>query len=142
MDGIRISVAQLKTRHELTIVNCTSDNQRHMVYFSEPEPAERQIAVWRDVDRAFAQPVEHDEHSADYAPTQVIAEAFREHGLDGIGYRSSLGEGHNVALFDPNVADVISCTVHQVRQMKFDIREVANRYYVTAHYPELDRKDV
>ena len=128
--GAYISVAQLKTRRALTVVNCTSDDQRPIIHFAEPEPAEREIAVWRDIDRAFAQPVQRDEHSAEYAPTQVIAEAFRKQGMDGVGYRSSLGLGHNIALFDLDAADVINCTVHWVRGIRLDLPEVANRYFV------------
>jgi hypothetical protein len=43
------------------------------------------IAVWKDIDRALAQPVTDDHDTADYVPTQVLAEAFREHGFDGVG---------------------------------------------------------
>lgn len=131
--GTYISIAQMKTTRDLTVVNCTSDDQRNLVYFREPPPAEREAAVWRTIDRAFAQPVARDEGSAEYVPTQVIAEMFREQGLDGIAYRSSLGEGHNVAFFDLDAADVINCTVHQVRGIQLDVPEVANRYYISKH---------
>lgn len=132
--GAHISVAQLRTHKDLVIVNCTSDKQGNFIYFSEPEPSEpseREVAVWRDLDRAFAQPVERDEQSAEYAPTQVLAESLREHGLDGIAYRSSLGPGHNIAFFDLEAADVINCTVHEVRSIELNTSEVTNRYYVS-----------
>ena len=135
--GAYISVAQLRTRRALTVVNCTSADQQHVIYFEEPEAPEREVAVWRDIDRAFAEPVERDEHSAAYVPTQVIAEAFREQGMDGIGYRSSLGAGLNIALFDLDVADVINCTVHYARSIHFDLPEVANPYFVAKHYPAM-----
>jgi RES domain-containing protein len=135
--GAYVSVAQMKILRDLVLVNCTSDDRRTMIYLSEPSPTEREIAVWRDIDRAFAQPVDRDEYSADYAPTQVIAELFREHGLDGIAYRSSLGEGHNIALFDLDAAAVINFTVHEVRGIRFDVPEAGNRCYVSEHYPEL-----
>jgi RES domain-containing protein len=132
--GAYVSVAQLKTVRDLTLVNCTSDDQRNMVYFSEPPEADREMAVWRDIDRAFARPVERDEHSAEYAPTQVIAEMFREHGMDGVAYRSSLGEGHNIAFFDLAAAEVVNYTLHEVRSIQFEVPEVANRRYVRKHY--------
>jgi RES domain-containing protein len=135
--GTYVSVAQMRILHDLTVVNCTSDDQRNMIYFAEPSAPEREISVWRDIDRAFARPVERDEHSAEYAPTQVIAEMFRQHGFDGIAYRSSLGKGHNIALFDLDAAEVLNCTVHQVRGIRLDVPEVANRYYVSKHYPQL-----
>jgi hypothetical protein len=135
--GAYVSVAQMKILRDLTVVNCTSDDQRSMIYLVEPSPEEREIAVWREIDRAFARPVERDEYSAEYAPTQVIAELFREQGLDGIAYRSSLGEGHNIALFDLDAAVVINFTLHEVRGIRFDVPEAGNRRYVSEHYPQL-----
>lgn len=132
--GAYVSVAQMKLLRDVTVVNCTSDDQRNMIYFAEPSVEEREIAVWRDIDRAFAQPVDRDEYFAEYAPTQVIAEMFREHGLDGIAYRSSLGKGHNIAFFDLDAADVINYVVHQVRDIQLDVPEAGNRYYVSKHY--------
>ena len=71
---------------------------------------ERTLAVWRDIDRAFSEPVTDSDDHADYATTQLIAELFRKNGFDGIAYRSALGQGHNVALFDLNAADVAPAT--------------------------------
>lgn len=137
--GAYVSVAQLRTRRDVRVINCTSDEPGLKVYLTEPDPEERERAVWRDIDRAFARPVERNEHSAEYAPTQLIAEVFRKQGLDGIGYRSSLGLGHNLALFDLEVADLLNCTVLYVNSLRFDMRETTNRYYVSKHYPELGR---
>lgn len=135
--GAYVSVAQMKIVRDITVVNCTSDDKRNMIYLKEPSPAEREIAVWRDIDRAFAQPVDRDDQLAEYVPTQVIAEMFRGQGLDGVAYRSSLGDGHNIALFDLDAAVVINYTVHEVREIRFDVPEVANRRYVREHYPQL-----
>jgi hypothetical protein len=135
--GAYVSVAQMRIVRDVTVVNCTSDDQRTMVYLSEPSVAEREAAVWRDIDRAFAQPVDRDDLLAEYIPTQVIAEMFRGQGLDGVAYRSSLGAGHNIALFDVDAADVINYTVHEVREIQLDVPEVTNRRYVRAHYPQL-----
>jgi hypothetical protein len=139
--GAFVSVAQMKTARDITLVNCTPDGRRDRIYFEEPGPSERERAVWRDIDQAFSQPIERTEHSDDYAPTQVLAEEFRAQGLDGIAYRSALGGGYNIALFDLDGADVINCTVHHVRKISFDLPEVANRYFVPEHYPELQRGD-
>jgi len=132
--GAYVSVAQLRVKRNLRLINATSDDRRVMVYFTEPSPDERERAVWKDIDRAFSRPVERDEHSTDYVPTQVIAEMFRERGLDGIGYRSTLGPGHNVAIFDLDSVDLLNCTVYHLRNIQFAFDEAANRYFVTKQY--------
>jgi len=122
--GAYVSVAELKVSRDLTVVNCTSDDQRMIIYVAEPDADKREAAVWRDIDRAFAQPVERSEHDAEYAPTQVIAEAFRKQGMDGVGYRSSLGSGHNLALFELDAADVIQ--LHCAQSQEHAIRHAGS----------------
>jgi hypothetical protein len=89
--GEIVSVAQLRTTKELRFINCTIDEHRHVLCFKEPDERERERAVWQAIDQAFSRPVTADDDTADYAPTQVLAETFREGGFDGVGYRSSLG---------------------------------------------------
>ena len=71
--GSYVSIAQFSVMREVRVVNCTTDDHRSMIYASEPEPEERERAVWRDIDRAFSQPVSSADDTADYSPTQVIA---------------------------------------------------------------------
>jgi hypothetical protein len=116
--GSYVSVAQFELQRDVHVVNCVTGDQRIMVYAGEPEPLERQRQVWQDIDRAFSQPVTRTDDVASYAPTQVIAEFFRENGLDGVAYGSSLGPGHNVALFDLNVANLVSRELVVIRSVK------------------------
>ena len=60
-----------------------------------------------------------EDNVADYAPTQVLAEAFRGSGYDGIMYRSTLGQGVNVAVFDPALARVVSRFMFDVSSVQF-----------------------
>jgi hypothetical protein len=132
--GALLSVAQMKTNRELQIVNCTSAQKGFPIYFEEPEPAEREQAVWRDIDRAFAEPVTRTDDTADYAPTQILAELFQETGADGVGYRSALGAGNNLALFDLACADVINGQLYKVDKLDIGFREADNAYFVRAFY--------
>jgi hypothetical protein len=132
--GVLLSVAQMKTNRALEIVNCTSKQEGCPIYFKEPEPAEREQAVWHDIDLAFAEPVTRTDDTADYAPTQILAELFRETGVDGVGYRSALGKGHNLALFDLACADVINGQLYKVDKLDIGFREADNAYFVREFY--------
>jgi len=70
--------------------------------------------VWRDIDRAFSEPVAMFADRADYASTQVLAELFRNKGSEGVAYRSAFGDGYNIALFDPDAAAVVACQLYAV----------------------------
>jgi RES domain len=137
--GALVSVAQLRTARDLRVLNCTTDGQRRMIYQQEPVPEERQRAVWRDIDQAFAEPVLRTDDVADYAPTQMLAEFFRQNGLDGVGYRSALGVGHNLAIFDLDTAYVLNCSLVRVDRVSLDYSEAANPYFVSKYYPSSGR---
>jgi len=89
-------------------------------------------AVWADINSAFSEPATRDESTADYVPTQILAELFRDLGYDGVVYRSAFGEdGFNIALFDLDAAEVQSCVLKEVTQMTYDDRALENPWFVT-----------
>jgi len=129
--GSHVSIGQFTLKRDVRLLNFVTDDHRIMAYPQEPEPEERERAVWQDIDRAFSQPITSAEDSADYAPTQRIAEFLRAKGLDGIAYGSSFGPGHNVALFDTEAARQLNCRLFEIVGVKFEWREAANGYCVT-----------
>jgi len=105
--------------------------KKSIIFLTEPPPEEREMAVWRDINTAFATPVTPDDSQSDYVPTQVISELFRSKGFDGIVFKSSCGKGHNVALFDIDAAKQINgCYVFSVNDIQFDFRESAAPYFI------------
>lgn len=128
--GAYVSVGQFKILKDIKVVNCTTDRKKTMFYFEEPSPKEREEAVWADIDKAFSKPISPSDDVADYVPTQVIAELFKANGFDGIGYRSSLCTGYNIALFNIKDAELINCSLFEVTGVKFDFAEAANPFFV------------
>lgn len=121
--GAYVSVAGFKLSRELRTVNCTNDGGGFKVYFEPPDAEEKERAVWRDINRAFRRPVTPADDVASYVPTQVLAEFFRSEGLDGIGYGSSVGPGHNVALFDLDAAHIVNCQLMEVKSISVSFDE-------------------
>lgn len=135
--GKYISLGQFKVMRDLRVIDCSVEHSEgYTFYFEEPSPIERERAVWREIDRSFSEPVNQDDATADYAPTQVLAEFFKRSGFDGIVYKSLLGGGFNVALFDLSAAEIINCSLHITRRVSFQFDETANPYFVKKHYPE------
>jgi RES domain-containing protein len=134
--GSYVSIATFNLMRDARVVNCTTGDHKIIAYLREPEPQEREQAVWRDIDRAFSEPVTSDDDSAAYSPTQVVAEFFRDNDIDGIAYGSSLGPGHNVVLFDPGAAALENCGLVKVRTVTLDLSPEGNSYFVTKHVPE------
>jgi hypothetical protein len=114
-----VSVGQFRAVRDLRIVNTTLYS-KHVIYLhKQVDPLKREEAVWGDIDRAFAVPTTPADNESEYVPTQVLAELFKEAGFDGVGYRSSYGGGHNVALFDLALAEQVNCVVLRVSELRF-----------------------
>jgi hypothetical protein len=137
--GSYVSVAQFVMLRDLVVVDCSADSARgHFLYFDgrEPEPGKWEECVWGDINRALSQPVTRADDVAEYAPTQVLAEAFRNAGYDGIVYGSKLGSGRTVAVFDLTAADLANCHLYQVDAVNLKFSIAANPYFVTKYLKE------
>jgi hypothetical protein len=52
---------------------------------------------------------------------------LKTEGYDGVAYKSSLNEkGYNIALFDPQKAQCISCRMYEIKKMTYDFEESGN----------------
>lgn len=131
--GAHVSVAQLRTKRELTLVDCSVYHRGSPLVLEEPSPEKRKWATWSYIDRAFAEPATRSDDIADYAATQVLAELFKAEGYDGIAYKSTFGEnGYNIAFFDITVAELLNCALFRVKNMEIEFTEDANPHFVTA----------
>jgi RES domain len=117
--GAHVSVGQFRLTRAVRLVNCSTDARAFRPYFEKPSPAECERAVWRDIDHAYSAPVTRSDDLASFVPTQILAEFFLSSGFDGIAYRSSLGPGHNLVLFDLAVAELVRCTVYAIKKVEF-----------------------
>lgn len=140
--GLCVSVGQFKVSRDLVVMDCSVlHGSKQRWHFEEPDPAKRETAVWSAIDHAFSEPVNPDDSTANYAPTQVLAEIFSANGCDGIVFRSLLGEGYNIALFDIDSAELINCFLYEPKKITFTFDEIANPYFVTKHLRADDEGD-
>ena len=134
--GSFVSCAQFRTTRPLRIVDFSVYQGRGFVYyFDEPDDSEKEKAVWAQIGQAFSKPTTSSDGTADYAPTQVIAELFKTDGYDGIAYKSAFGDdGYNIALF--NLADAVLavCALHEVKSLKFSFLQFDNPYKLEANH--------
>ena len=83
------------------------------------------------IDQAFATPVNREEESRDYIPTQIIAEMFKAYHYDGIVYKSLLSvDGYNLALFNLEDARLVHCELYKADSIRFSFNAVGKQYYV------------
>jgi hypothetical protein len=124
------------------VVDCSRDKRRSLTFSpsrKKPEltPEQKEAEVWGEIAYAFSKPVTPKEPIADYIATQILAEAFRAHGLDGVVYKSGLNKGYNVALFDIESADLMMCGLHETKIVEYKFEQADNPYYVIKYYPDI-----
>ena len=105
-----------------------NNNFKLKFIFGKPSDEEIIKSVWSDIDNAFSKPTKASDLKSEYAPTQIISEFIRSKGYDGIAYKSSLAEGHNICLFDLDSAEVVKCNIFEPIAIKFDFAQVAEHY--------------
>lgn len=137
--GASVSVAQFRIRRNLRVLDLSAGHGQFgfgKLTFGQIEgkeaisPEKMREVVWTDIDAAFSWPVSRSDESAEYAPTQILAEAFRGAGYDAIAYRSNFGDpGHNVVLFDLRDAEILNCTPFTVRKILIDYDECGNTWF-------------
>jgi len=128
--GAYVSLARFRVLRNLRVLDCTTPGSHAIPTLSAETSEWHTGGLWGDIDRAFSRPVAASDDIAEYVPTQILAEWFRQNGFDAIAYRSSLGAGRNMALFDLGDADVVSCCLVQVRVLNLRYRAVGTGYDV------------
>lgn len=83
-----------------------------------------QAAAILVLEASFARPG-HEETDLDYVPTQFVSGVLKAAGFEGLIYSSLMKvSGHNVALFDPEVATVQSVDVYEVEDVNYWTKKV------------------
>jgi hypothetical protein len=137
--GKYVTLAEFETCKDLTLIDCsrfdidimnmTARDLDMLWKLRPPEPEEATRTVWRWIDMSFSKPVDRDDRggsTADYIPTQIIAELFRANGYDGIKYKSLFNGGKNIALYDIGSAKQKndSAKVIQITKIEIDFKQV------------------
>ena len=132
-EGKRIFVAhlgQFQLAKDLKLVDFSVGHDSKLKpLFDKPTSEELDENIWAQVDCAFSNPVENTHSSAEYVPTQIIAELFRSNAFDGVVYKSKLGPGLNFGLFDIESVDLRTCSLVSVESVSFAFGELERTYH-------------
>ena len=130
--GANVSVGQFKINKDIKVVDCSLLHKNNYFIYLEKEPSakEKEKSVWSHIDSAFSRPVSGNDSIAEYVPTQILAELFKRNGLDGIVYKSNLGKGKNIVLFNIELADMLNCYLFATDKIKFSFSESYEQYHL------------
>lgn len=142
--GSEVSVAQVRIVRELKAIDLSFGhglsaaqhlNFDELIGKTQPNLERKEKAVWIDIDNAFSQPITLSDDTADYAPTQILAELFRDKDYEALVYRSQFGEkGYNIALFNLDDGKIINAAPYRVSEMKLEFEEMGTRWFAKKEY--------
>jgi RES domain-containing protein len=129
--GSHVSVAQFRAVRDMNIIDCSVAHASQPLFLDEPDAPKILKSNWAHIDRAFSEPATSADDTAEYAPTQILAELFKSKGYEGVAYKSAFGaDGYNIALFDIEAAAQLNCSLFKVTKLDFAFSEDANAYYI------------
>ncbi|MBJ2139334.1 RES family NAD+ phosphorylase [Delftia acidovorans] len=119
--GHFISTAEFSLERDIVVANFVDHDIRNFLSDRRLEDLRTILSV-SDILNVPVQP----EHRFLYVVTQLIADAVRAEGYDGLMFSSSTASGFNVAIFDPNVAMMVisSEEIQEVRSLTYQLRAV------------------
>ena len=130
-----ISVGRFQTSRDLTLIDCSKDEYMPVTIDDLPkektDPNFLETVIWGQINEAFTEPIQRSDQTADYSVTQVIAEYFKSKKFDGIKYKSALGDGYNIALFDLNAAEMTHCYLFRTKNLSYLFEAVEEAQYST-----------
>ena len=102
--GEKAIIAELVLNEELQILDLSSNKFFVSDSIFDPEYDHETIWMnnfWKSFVKEVSEPVSEDkeDHSYEYAATQLVAEYYRMKGYDGICFNSSVGPGKNYVIF-------------------------------------------
>jgi hypothetical protein len=69
----------------------------------------------------LTRPIKPTAATLEYVPTQYLCELIKHQGYHGVMYKSSVGPGRNLALFEPEIAAVVAVRQVQVTKVSVEI---------------------
>lgn len=91
--GEKISLGKFQITHKLKVIDFSKDRREvpsslETLRAKLPlPPKDAEEVIWSFMNNDFSKPVTTFHHPAEYIPTQIISELFKESGFDGIVYR-------------------------------------------------------
>lgn len=121
--GAVVAFAEIAIKRRLSLIDLSTLIQIKSPFFVELLKWKLELrALLRRLGSDLSRPItpyEAGETEVIYRPTQLLALLIRASGYDGFIYPSAMGPGTNVALFNPDDADVKKVSYTRVKRVAY-----------------------
>jgi hypothetical protein len=123
--GEMATVAEFSLASEMKIVDLREPRKTISPFMVDEE---RQLELLRggigfleQLGNELTRPVLPQAAAIHYIPTQYLCEFIKKSGYNGVMYRSSVGDGVNIALFEPSLANILSASQTKVSRVSVEL---------------------
>lgn len=118
--GAAIALAEVRVNRKLRLVDLTRSEPLRSPFFVELLSWRLELsALLRRLGEDMSRPVMPHEAEVLYKPTQLLAWLIKSRRYDGVIYPSAMGPGTNMALFNPEDAEVTNITYVRVKAVSY-----------------------
>jgi len=118
--GDHVSVGKFELLDDQAVIDFSAAR------IAEYSSSDKQLDLFHavlDFEKALSRPV-NPNHQHLYSITQLLADGVRQLGFEGIAFKSSVGSGENLCLFQPKSAGFqeAEAAVYRVTDLKYDLK--------------------
>ena len=120
--GDVITVAKIKIISKLRLADLRNPRKATSPFSKESEEAKfifKYISLLQHFAEELSKPVLPRDAYLEYLPSQYLSELIKDAGFDGFIFKSSVGKGDNVVLFDDKKVDIIEVELFEVKELRF-----------------------
>lgn len=129
--GERASVAEFSLPEGLSVVDLQRPKRVLSPFaFADEDligPLRDDVAFLHRLGEELTRPVVPQSAQFDYVPSQYVCEYIKKCGYQGVLYRSSVGDGINLALFNPTLATVQTVRQYGIVRVVADIQPIESQ---------------
>jgi hypothetical protein len=125
--GEVVTVAKFQITKQKEIVDLRNPRQTITPFGLEEEELESlylEIPYLITLGEELSKPIIPKEADLEYLPSQYLCEFIKSLGFTGVLYKSSLGDGYNIALFDDSGTEMIDKKEYQVTDNNISFRQI------------------
>ena len=118
--GAAVALAPVRIKRDLFLVDLKQPRRLESPFFVELLSWRMQLTVLlHRLGEDMSRPVLPHEEKLLYRPTQLLAWLVKSSGYGGFIYPSAMGSGSNIALFNPDDAEIMEVTYVRVKRVAY-----------------------
>lgn len=125
--GDMLTIAKVKITKKLNLADLRNP-RKNISPFSRPEASAEQlfkyISLLQHLGEELSKPVLPREAHLEYLPSQYLSELIKDAGFDGIIYKSSVGNGDNLVLFEDINVQFQTVGLYEVKNLSFKSEKI------------------